>query len=150
MKYLTFLFVACLGFTGCVVVDGEVGGSAGSAGAGVGASGGAGGTGGSVGGTAGAGGSTGGAGGTGGGGCVTCAEAVTPDGNPNDLPTCDGASTDLYAALVDCTCNGACMDLCSDNVCADPPADITQECQDCVGDTAAGCGTEFNACANDF
>ncbi|MFO0758625.1 MAG: hypothetical protein U0359_19180 [Byssovorax sp.] len=91
-----------------------------------------------------------GAGGGGGGGpaCVSCAAAITPGANPDNLPVCDGTSKDLYDALTQCTCMGACMDVCSDNVCMG--SDVSADCQTCVTDTAAGCGNEFNECSNDF
>src|SRR4051812_25040651 len=109
MKYLAILVGACLALmTGCVVETstGGVGGAGGTGGTGTAGSGTAGsGTAGS--GTAGTGGtttSTGGTGGTGGSAtCVSCAEAVTPGANPNDLDPCEGTSADLYAALVECT-----------------------------------------------
>lgn len=148
MKYLVILVGACLGLaagTGCVVVNDGTGGTGGGVGASGGTGGTGGGTGGQGGGVGGTGGGSGGQGGTGGGGaCVGCAEYVT-DGVGT---LCDGTSTDLYNALADCTCNGACMDLCLDNVCMEGGT-ATQECLDCIGDTVAGCGTEFNECSND-
>lgn len=152
MKYQAILVGACLCLGGCIIdTTGDtsdtsnVGGDGGTAGAGVG---GAGGTGGAIGGGgSGMGGDGGTAGGGGSAGCVSCAEFITDGLNPDMLPTCDGTSTDLYDALADCTCNGACTDLCTDNICAGDAA--TQECLDCIQDTAAGCGAEFNECAND-
>ena len=155
MKYLAILVGACLGVaavSGCVVVDdgagvGGTGGSVGGSGGSVGGSGGSvGGAGGSVGG---AGGSVGGAGGTGGSaGCVTCSEFITPDLNPDGLPTCDGASTELYNALFDCTCTGACMADCGDNICDPNNGTATDACLTCI--QQGGCMTEFSDCANDF
>lgn len=63
------------------------------------------------------------------------------------MTICEGMSTDLYNAFVDCVCAGACMDACGDNVCAQ--LDISVDCQTCVADTAAGCGNEYNDCADD-
>lgn len=154
MKYLSILVGACLGMaavSGCVVVDDGVGGG------GVGASGGSGGAGGSTGGTGGVGGggvggTGGGVGGTGGAGggasCVTCSEFITPDLNPDELPTCDGASTELYNALFDCTCTGACMADCGDNICDPNNGAATDACLTCI--QQGGCMTEFSDCANDF
>jgi hypothetical protein len=148
MKHVAILLGACLGLaiSGCVIVDDNSGG------AGVGgdpSTGGSAGSGGADGGMAGAGvgGTGGGAGGMGGAGgsgmCVTCAEYVT-DG----VGTLCATSEELYNALVACTCEGNCMADCADNVCAG--ADITDVCQSCIADTAAGCGNEFNECSNDF
>ncbi len=149
MKYFAILVGACLfGLAGCVVETGgsnggsggttATGGTGGTAGGGVGGA--TGGTGGAVGGTGGA---TGGSGGTGGAACTGCADYVTNGGT-----LCEGTSTDLYNALVDCTCAGACKDVCLDNVCAG--MDVTADCQNCVIDSAAGCGAEFTECSNDF
>lgn len=150
MKHFAILVGACLfGLAGCVIEtgSGSNGGSAGSTATGGSAGGGVGG------GTAGSGGATGGAGGaTGGGGaggaaCESCGVYITAqDGGT----LCEGTSTDLYNAVADCTCAGACKDVCTDNVCADPPMDITPDCQNCVIDTAAGCGMQFNECSNDI
>jgi hypothetical protein len=155
MKSIAILFGACLvvGSYGCVVTTGGSGGAGGNGGAGVG------------GGTTT---TTMGTGGTGGGTtttdtgtttttgtstctvmCVSCAEEATPGANPCNLPTCTGTSTDLYNALVDCTCNGACKAACGDNACANPPKDITAECTTCIQDTQMGCGMAFQECAND-
>ncbi len=75
---------------------------------------------------------------------LTCAEVVTNGGSEN---LCDG--TDAAKAFDDlsaCTCAGACATDCGDNVCAG--MDASAECQTCVVDTVAGCGTEFNTCSN--
>ena len=147
MKYLAILFGACLfGISGCVI---ETSGGGGSGGGGVG--GGAGGntsTGGSGGATGGSGGATGGTGGT--VACMTCGDFITNGTDPAMLCTDNGppSSSDLYGALGDCTCNGACANDCTDSVCAG--ADISDACLTCVQDTAAGCGNEFNECANDI
>ncbi|MFO0585896.1 MAG: hypothetical protein U0441_00080 [Polyangiaceae bacterium] len=148
MKHFAILVGACLfGLAGCVIetTSGSNGGSAGSTATGGSAGGGVGG------GTAGStsmggntGGSTGGStGGTGGSACVTCGDYITNGGT-----LCDGTSTDLYNALSDCTCTGACKDVCADNVCNS--MDITADCQSCIIDTAAGCGTAYQECANDI
>jgi len=81
--------------------------------------------------------------------CVTCGELITNGGDTSQL-CANGmpSSVDLYTALIDCVCTGACAALCGDNVCAG--ANVTAECQTCVLDTAAGCGNEFNECANDI
>lgn len=150
MKHFVILVGACLvGLAGCVIetTSGSNGGSAGSTSTAGAAGGGVGG--GTAGATSAGGTSTGGstsAGGTGGGGggaCVTCGDYVTNGGT-----LCEGASTDLYNALADCTCAGACMDICADNVCAG--MDVTSDCQTCVLDATMGCGNEFTECANDI
>jgi hypothetical protein len=166
MKYLTILVSACLGigaFSGCVVVDGtsaaDNSGGSGNTG-GTPTTGGEGGIPG-VGGSGGSGGATGGSatGGTGGGACAdefqpingtcyTCGEFVTYEMTCEGVDLCEGGSTDLYDALVACTCTGACMDLCGDNICAGVMS--TDECLACIADTAAGCGAEFNECSNDI
>ncbi|MEZ4296604.1 MAG: hypothetical protein R3B70_16650 [Polyangiaceae bacterium] len=144
MKHFAIFVGACLALSGCVIETSTGnGGSAGDGGAGVGGNGGStGGQGGSVGGQ---GGSVGGQGGTGGStaACATCAEYIT-DGQGE---LCE-ASADLYNTLVDCICVGNCADVCTDNICAG--GDLTADCQTCIGDTAAGCGNEFNECSNDF
>lgn len=76
--------------------------------------------------------------------CVTCGVFLT-DGQGE---LCPGYSTDLYDSLVNCVCAGACAFQCSDNICTGQ--NVTPECQNCVVDTAAGCGNEFNECANDI
>jgi hypothetical protein len=144
MKYFALFFGACLGLSGCVVEttgSGGSGGSGGEGGAGVGASGGGGsGAEGGAGGTT----ATGGGGAGGGTACYTCAEYITAT---DETPLCE-PSVETYNALADCTCAGNCMDICGDNICAgmDPSA----ECQGCILDTAAGCGNEYQACANDL
>lgn len=88
----------------------------------------------------------GGAGGSGGGPCVGCAEYITT-GDPSTT-ICDGLSTAFYEALAVCVCEGPCAIACGDSICAG--ASSTVECQECVLDTAAGCGNEYNECANDI
>ncbi len=152
MKYLAILFGACLvGLSGCVIeTTGGGGGGAGGGGVGGGTGGQA--TGGSTGGAGGATGGSGGAtGGTGGStGCMTCGDFITNGSDPAMLCTDNGppSSSDLYGALGDCTCAGACADKCADSVCAGMT--ISDACLSCVQDTAAGCGNEFNECANDI
>jgi hypothetical protein len=75
--------------------------------------------------------------------CVGCAEYITNGGT-----ICDGQSLNLYDALVNCTCAGKCLAQCTDNVCVGQPA--TNNCQNCVIDSANGCGNEFGECSNDF
>ena len=149
MKYLAIAICASLGLAGCVIETTGAGGNGGG-GAGVGGAGGAGGSVGGAGGAVGGGGAGGAVGGGGAGGgatCVSCAEYVTDGLNPNDLPTCEGTSSDLYSALFDCTCSGACKEACTENVCAQ--MEITAECQACIADSAGGCGAEFSECSND-
>ena len=63
------------------------------------------------------------------------------------LLACTGETTDAcYCALPSRA--GACKDVCLDNVCAG--MDVTTDCQNCVIDSAAGCGMEFGECSNDF
>jgi len=152
MKFIAIVLGACFALAGCVVETSSGnggaggGGKGGNGGAGVGGSGGAGAAGVGGGGT---GGTATGGGGTGGGACVGCAEYITDPASP---AVCDGTSADLYAAYFDCICDaaGACNSVCADNVCANPPMDITTECQDCIGDNVAGCGVEADECANDI
>jgi hypothetical protein len=80
--------------------------------------------------------------------CVHCGETITPDGNPGNLPTCPGTSADIYQALLSCVCVKKCAFQCGDNACAMKGA--TKKCQDCILDQNAGCGKEFNNCANDI
>ena len=75
--------------------------------------------------------------------CVPCGEYITNGGE-----LCGGQSQMFYDALINCVCAGKCLAQCSDNVCAG--SNITIDCQNCVVDTVAGCGNEFNECANDF
>ena len=139
--------------------------------------GGAGGTGGDDGGTGGmAGGGQGGMGGAGGmggmgGGMAACydknpgcSEYITLevedpwcDEDPNFTPGSNNPSYDIYDKLAQCTCDldmnpatgGKCAELCKDEACAGKPVVSGGECQKCITDTAAGCGAEFNNCAND-
>lgn len=113
--------------------------------------GGEGGSGGSGGGTGGEAATGGGGGGVGGGGSTcdeayTCADAIDPDaGDPSKL--CEGAQADLYDALVACTCTGACASACGDNACAEGGT-ASADCITCLQDTGAGCGNDFQNCAN--
>jgi len=77
-------------------------------------------------------------------GCVGCGEYVTGQVN---APVCDGYSTDLYEALVQCVCEGACSMQCG-GICQGQ--DMTAACQDCIVDSAMGCGNEFGECSNDI
>lgn len=151
MKYLAILFGASLALAGCVIETTGGGGNGGSGGGGVGGGTGGGGanTGGSTGGaTGGTGGSTGGTGGS--TGCMTCADFITNGSDTSMLCTDNGppSSADLYNALGDCTCNGACATPCGANVCVGDSPDA--DCVSCIQDTVAGCGNEYNECSNDF
>ncbi|MFO0591878.1 MAG: hypothetical protein U0441_30305 [Polyangiaceae bacterium] len=75
--------------------------------------------------------------------CVTCAEYITNGGT-----LCDGLSQKIYDSLINCVCAGKCIAQCSDNVCTGN--NVTADCQNCVLDTANGCGNEFNECSNDL
>ena len=75
-------------------------------------------------------------------GCVTCA-GYAEGANP-----CSTETVGLYDALIECTCAGACIAVCQDNVCAGQTA--TADCQSCVIDTMNGCGVAFQACSNDI
>ncbi len=84
-------------------------------------------------------------GGTAGGGdCITCAPAL--DGDPS--PFCDATSDNLYQDFLDCACLGACAtDCAAADWCDDTqPADAV--CDSCLQDLA-GCGAQFDDCAND-
>ncbi|MFO0548716.1 MAG: hypothetical protein U0271_10030 [Polyangiaceae bacterium] len=143
MKALGWVLAGLVALVGCG--DDGTGGSGATGNAG-----GAGGSGGNVNGVGGNNGvsSTGVGGNFGGGGCVSCAVSITPGENPDGLPTCVGLSTELYDGLVNCMCIDACVVECGDNICAG--GDIMQSCQDCILDTVAGCGNQFNDCANDL
>lgn len=101
----------------------------------------------------------GGGGGTGGGAACydkDCATYITDnppeswcDEDPNYTPGMTNPSYDLYIALADCTCTGACMAMCMDNACKGDGTPQSAECATCVADTNAGCGKQFNECAND-
>lgn len=75
--------------------------------------------------------------------CASCGVFITVGGT-----LCEGTSTALYEALITCVCAGACTNVCQDNVCAGEA--ITSECQNCIIDSALGCGSQFNECANDI
>lgn len=77
--------------------------------------------------------------------CATCGEVLTGAEPP---PLCEGTSADLYNTLIACVCEGACAGVCGDNICVGVEGPTT--CLECVTDTMAGCGNEFNDCANDF
>lgn len=145
MKYLALFFGACLGLVGCVVETG-------SGGNGGGGNGGDGGSGAEGGGGSGVGGNTttseGGGGNGGGPGCLSCAEYLDEDGE-----LCEGSDA-IYDALAVCTCgsdlmgmDAKCYEACGDNVCSGMAP--SSACQGCVLDTNAGCGSEYQECAND-
>jgi hypothetical protein len=96
---------------------------------------------------------TGGTGGAGGGSAqcdenATCTEAITEGGDPNLL--CDGPHGDLYDAYQACVCSGACAVDCGNADRCSSTGVKEQACEDCLLDTsAAGCGKEQQACAND-
>jgi hypothetical protein len=75
--------------------------------------------------------------------CATCSDVLTT-GDPGS-GFCPG-SEDLYNAIAECICVGACgmacVELCNGN-------DFTMECEQCVYDNVAGCGNELDACLND-
>jgi hypothetical protein len=99
-------------------------------------------------------GDVGGAGGNGTGGApacddaYTCSEAISPpDGDPNKL--CVGNPHEkVFKAMSECVCTGACMAYCADNFCmaSSPP---TNDCTACL-QSATGCKTQFDDCANDI
>ena len=104
------------------------------------------------GGAGGGGGATAGTGGTGGvAACsetYTCAEAIDPvNGDPSKL--CDGVHGTAYDTLATCTCDaaGKCVTDCGDNACKGMAASAA--CTACL-QSATGCKTEFDACANDI
>jgi hypothetical protein len=155
MKYFTLMMGAALALAGCVVdtTTGGVGGNGGSGNEGGGGNTATGGTGGgtssSGGGGTGGTSSTGGTGGTGGtADCTTCADFYTNGGADPCTDNGTPSSAEIYDALVACVCEGACKDVCADNVCT-AGGEITTECQDCVADQAAGCGKENSECSND-
>jgi hypothetical protein len=107
--------------------------------------------------------STGSAGGAGGAGgtmvqCYEgkCAEYVTTNWEEDFCD--DNPSKATYDALAQCTCDfdmnpatgGKCSTQCANEACAGKEVVSGGECQKCIVDTAAGCGNEFNTCANDF
>jgi hypothetical protein len=140
--------------TGGAGTGGAGTGGAGTGGAGTGGAGtGGAGTGGA--GTGGAG--TGGAGGTGGMAMCfegRCGEYITD--NPPEEFCPDNPSKALYDDLFGCVCDldmnpatpSPCNDVCKDTSCAGKNA--SAECVNCIQDTMAGCGNQFNTCANDF
>jgi hypothetical protein len=76
----------------------------------------------------------------------SCAEAITPSGDPKLL--CPGTpSNDLYQALLKCTCGGPCAAACAASACLGQVP--TPSCIKCVQDPGVGCGNEFKICAND-
>ncbi len=96
-------------------------------------------------------GSGGGATGTGGAAACDpkyrCADAIDPmDGDPTKL--CEGPAAVLYDAFAACSCTGACKAACGDNACAMPSTPASAACTMCLQDIVAGCGKEFNDCAN--
>ncbi len=76
--------------------------------------------------------------------CVSCAEYITPPGGVDLCPP----SAPIYDALAICVCEGPCTSVCGDNVCQ--ALESSEACTSCVLDEAAGCGTEYNECANDI
>ena len=76
-----------------------------------------------------------------------CATSISMGGDPKLL--CDGSmSAMLYDAYYMCACMGKCQAQCMATYCGgmgiDPPCDL------CLQDTQMGCGTEAQACQNDF
>ncbi len=99
-----------------------------------------------TGGTGGAGGAggTGGAGGSGGNvSCTRCAEAISGGDTSNLCPS----SQELFDLLSQCMCQGACAGSCAPECSGGGPASMG--CQQCLTDLVMGCGTPFDACAND-
>lgn len=87
----------------------------------------------------------GGAGGVGGSpACTRCAEALAG----GDTATLCPSSLELYNALFDCSCTGACMMACANDCNSGMSASMT--CQTCMQDANNGCGNELNNCANDL
>lgn len=86
--------------------------------------------------------------GSGMGGCdpgYTCAEAITPPGDPANL--CDGTvAAKLYDGLVQCICVDACQIECAGNICSGD--DLSPSCKTCITDPMLGCGQAFNECIN--
>ena len=76
--------------------------------------------------------------------CVSCAEYITPPGGVDLCPP----SAPIYDALAICVCEGACTSVCGDNACQ--AMESSEACTSCVIDEVAGCGMEYNECANDI
>lgn len=84
-------------------------------------------------------------------------------GKPPPPQTCGGCAALLFASateacpgsevlfndLIVCLCSaeGACAAACDDGTCANPFD--SGVCETCMGDTANGCGNQFNSCMND-
>lgn len=150
MKYIAIVLGACFGLAGCVVET--TSGNGGNGGGGKGGDGGSGAIGGGGSGGGGVGGGTGGSasggGGTGGSACVTCGDFITNGGT-----LCDGDSTDIFYALLDCKCANSCATACSD-YCADP-ANVAPDttCITCGADGTdvdPSCDAAFSECANNI
>jgi hypothetical protein len=77
---------------------------------------------------------------------------------PDPTPGVTNPSYELYQKLSLCTCGdpfnpalvGKCEDQCKDEACAGNANMAGGACVMCIQDTMAGCGNEFNACANDL
>ena len=76
--------------------------------------------------------------------CVSCSEYIStaPEG-----PFCEG-SLELYDVLAACVCEGACADVCVDNICT-YMYDPTEACKECILG-AEGCGVQYANCDNDL
>ncbi|APR83329.1 Hypothetical protein A7982_08678 [Minicystis rosea] len=74
---------------------------------------------------------------------LSCGDALASGLNTEGAALCDGPSDSAYADLYSCACNGACADVCSDNLCQD--LGETGDCGDCLNDV---CGPEHDVCAN--
>lgn len=79
--------------------------------------------------------------------CFHCAQAIenTSSSQGGVCPE----SKKLLALVVDCVCNGPCVSVCAENFCQ-PFTDPSPECLSCIADPAAGCGVDFEQCANDI
>jgi hypothetical protein len=76
--------------------------------------------------------------------CLQCAQALASDAEPFDV--CAQSKTPLQS-VTSCMCNGLCKSSCEASFCKDDEADSA--CLSCLGDTATGCGAEFDKCVND-
>jgi hypothetical protein len=91
--------------------------------------------------------STSGVGGAGGAGgsepCAKCGQFLLETNPP---PLCAG-SVQLYEKLTDCRCYGACAASCGET--CDTGSAPSSECEKCLTDKNAGCGTQYLACSQD-
>jgi hypothetical protein len=82
-----------------------------------------------------------------GGGCPRCEQALAENGI-FQTGLCPSSQM-LLDDLATCVCTTTCVAACQSSLCK-PSIMADQTCAACLMDATMGCGTQFNACANDL